>query len=185
MKATILPITAQDYRDLPEGGPRYQLIEGDLLMAPAPTTTHQKILLRVAFILQQHLEDHPLGELMLAPFDLYLTDINVYQPDLVFVARESAALVRKDGIHGGPELVVEILSPSTRQFDLGPKKRIYARCGVLEFWALDPDTRRVEVFDLRASESEPAGTFREGDEFSCRFFPGLSILTTKLFPPAE
>ena len=79
--------------------------------------------------------------------------------------------------------MVEILSPSTRKFDLGPKKRIYARCGVLEFWAVDPDTRRVEVFDLKADESAPSGTYREGEHFTCRFFPGLEITVARFFPP--
>ena len=80
-----------------------------------------------------------------------------------------------------PDLVVEILSPSTARLDLGPKKRVYARCGAIEFWAVHPIERKVVVFDLGKSEEEPSATWREEDTFECRLLPGLQIEVAKFF----
>lgn len=90
-------------------------------------------------------------------------------------------LLKEDGVHGAPDLVIEILSLSTSRLDLGSKKRVYARCGVLETWAIDPGERKIVVYDLRKSETEPAHTWLEGDEFESRRLPGLKLEVAKFF----
>ena len=92
LKTVPRPLTVRDYRQLPEGPPYYQLIEGDLYMAPSPDRFHQDILGNLYFILRSYLENHPLGSVHLAPSDVQLTDLNVYQPDLYYVSRTRRAI---------------------------------------------------------------------------------------------
>src|SRR5688572_17196961 len=102
-------LTADDYRLLPEGGPRYQLVEGELCVAPAPNRYHQIISRNIQFLLMKYLERNPIGELYDAPLDVYLSETDVFQPDLVFVARAHFEVLTDAGIEGTPDLVVEIL----------------------------------------------------------------------------
>lgn len=178
---TPAPLTVHDYLDLPEGGPRYQLVDGDLHMAASPNLFHQRISRNIEYLLLRYLEQNPIGEVLHAPLDVFLTETNVYQPDVLFVARKNLPILEKDGVHGAPDLIVEILSPSSSRLDLGPKKRVYARCGVLEFWVVYPDERKVVVYDLRKSEDEPAATWLETDRFQCKLFPGLEIEVARFF----
>jgi Uma2 family endonuclease len=113
------PLTVEDYRLLPETGPRYQLIEGALFMAPAPNRFHQNIALNVAVILYRHLEKHAIGSVFTAPFDVYLDEINAVQPDVVFVAKGNDILTAQ-GASGAPDFVVEVLSPKTAHLDKNP-----------------------------------------------------------------
>ncbi len=98
MKALAMePLTVEDYRSLPDGGPRYQLIEGDLFMAPAPNRYHQEISGNIYLLLAKYLEKHPIGKLYAAPFDVYFDEINVHQPDLVFVSRKNLSILTHAG----------------------------------------------------------------------------------------
>src|SRR5262245_48094282 len=120
------PLTVEDYRQLPETGPRYQLVEGDLFMAPVPNRYHQDILRNVFFILCSYLKKHPIGVIYSAPFDVFLDEINVHQPDIVFVSKKNDILTSA-GAEGAPDFVVEILSPKTAFLDKGGKLRVNAR----------------------------------------------------------
>src|SRR5437588_6676657 len=104
-------LTAHHYRLLPENGPRYQLIEGALYMAPAPNRYHQDISRNLEYILLDYLEEHPIGKLYDAPFDVYFDKHNVFQPDIVFVSKSRLSILTKAGAEGAPDFVVEILSP--------------------------------------------------------------------------
>src|SRR5579862_5059484 len=161
---TPAPLTVHDYRELPEAGPRYQLIDGDLHMAPSPNLFHQEISHNFAYLLQIYLDQNPIGKVVSAPLDVFLTETNVYQPDVLFVSKKNLHLLKDDGVHGAPDLVIEILSPSSARLDLGPKKRVYARCGVLEFWVVYPEELKVFFYNLRESESEPENTLFETDQ---------------------
>src|SRR2546428_4377823 len=110
-------LTAEDYRLMPETGPRYQLIDGELFMAPAPNRYHQDISRNIEFILMKYLESHAAGKLYYAPFDVYLTEHNVFQPDIVFVANDRLPILTDAGAEGAPNLVIEILSDSTAHLD--------------------------------------------------------------------
>jgi Uma2 family endonuclease len=178
---TPAPFTTRDYRELPEGGPRYQLIEGDLHMAPSPNLFHQEISANLEGLLRDHLKGKRAGKVLHAPLDVFLTDTNVYQPDILFVSTKNLGMLKVDGVHGAPDLIVEILSPSTSRLDLGAKKRVYARCGVLEFWAIDPQERKIKVYDLQKSDADPVGTWGEGEGFESRLFPGLRVEGADVF----
>src|SRR6266498_2782079 len=109
--------TAADYRSMPEGPPYYQLVEGELIVAPAPNTFHQSVQRNLLRILDTYVLRNPIGTVLGAPCDVYLDDHNVYQPDILYLTREHAARIQHEGIHGAPDLAVEILSPSTAGLD--------------------------------------------------------------------
>jgi Uma2 family endonuclease len=174
------PLTVEDYRLLPETGPRYQLIEGDLFMAPAPNRFHQNIALNIAVILYKYLEKHPAGSVFTAPFDVYLDEINAVQPDVVFVAKGNDILTAQ-GADGAPDFVVEVLSPKTAHLDKKSKRRIYARSGVKELWIIDPDTETIYVYLLQKDAEKPAKVCGARNTFTSSTFPGLKFKGAVVF----
>ena len=174
-------VTADDYRAMPETGPRYQLIEGELIMSPAPNRYHQDISRNLEFILLKYLEEHPVGKLYDAPFDVYLTRFNVFQPDILFVAKERFAILTVAGAAGAPNLVIEILSPRTADLDKESKRKVYAREGVEELWLLDPELKTVAVYRLKEQPTKPVAEHGIQDQFECAFFPGLRLRVEEIF----
>ncbi len=136
--------TVKDYIELPEGPPYYQLIEGELVMSPAPSYSHQRTVGRVFLKLSRLLEEKGLGEVLISPIDVYLDEKNFFQPDIVVLLKEGKAKVEEKGIFGPPDVVVEILSPSTAYYIV--KKEVYERVGVKEYWLLDPNRKTFEIY---------------------------------------
>jgi len=174
-------LTVAEYRNLPETGPRYQLIEGDLYMAPAPNRFHQDISRNLQVVLTNYLSAHPIGVLYNAPFDVYLTEIDVFQPDLLIVLNENRGILTDAGAEGAPDFVVEILSAKTRQLDLVNKKRVYARMGVKELWIIDPDQKEVTVYRFDQDPTEPVAKISGQGDASSPFLPGLTIALQDIF----
>ena len=133
----------------PDDGKRYELIEGELFVNPAPTPIHQRISKRLQRQLEDYFEARSLGEVFNAPIDVILTPHDVLQPDLILVGDPSH--ISKRGIEKPPLIVVEILSPSTRNVDRGIKSRRYAELGVPHYWIVDPEHRRIECYRLAES----------------------------------
>jgi Uma2 family endonuclease len=174
-------MTRHDYQLLPEGGPQWQLVDGELHMAPAPNRYHQEISGNLEFILRRYLEEHPIGKLYDAPFDVYLGDINVVQPDILFFSNDRLAHLTDAGAEGAPDLVVEVLSSRNAKLDRGPKKEIYARFGAEELWLVDPDTAQVEVYRLQEDAQTPKATLKKTQTLATPLFPGLEIPLEKVF----
>jgi Uma2 family endonuclease len=174
------PLTVEDYRLLPETGPRYQLVEGDFFMAPAPNRYHQDILRNLFGMLFKYLEKHPIGIIYCAPFDVFLDEVNVHQPDLIFVSKKNDILTAA-GAEGAPDFVVEILSPKTAFLDKGGKLRVNARSGVKEYWIIDPQTKMIHVYFLPKNAVKPAFIYTEKDTFESPQFPGLKFKGRDIF----
>ncbi len=181
MAVAVSKLTKEDYRLLPDGGPRFQLVEGELYMSPAPNRYHQVISRNLQFLLMKYLEANPIGELYDAPFDVYLSEHDVFQPDLVFVKQEHFGVLTDAGVEGTPDFIVEILSPSNAYLDKKNKLRVYARTGVVELWLIDPETRTVHVYDLQQNSDKPRATFGEQDTWTSPHFPGLNISGAAIF----
>lgn len=175
------PFTCHDYYALPEAGPRYQLVEGELYMAPAPNRYHQTISRNLEGILIAYLRKNRIGLVYDAPFDVQLTDLNVYQPDIVFIRNEHRSLLTKQGMTGAPDFVVEILSPHTAHLDTGLKREIFARCGTTELWLIDPDARQIQVFRLQENRETPAVCHHADARFTSPLFPGLDFDAAEIF----
>ena len=139
------------YNALPEGT-LAQFVDGQLVMSPAPTYGHQKILNLINRRIADYGEQNDLGEVVIAPFDVHLDKENVFQPDIIFIKKEQLAQIQKDGLHGAPVLVIELLSPGTARYDLNQKKVAYERSGVREYWIVDPDTKAVQGYFLESGE---------------------------------
>lgn len=172
--------TIADYRTLPEGA-RYQLLEGDLIVSPAPSLRHQLILVRLLAAIHAFIEPRNLGRVYPSPVDVILSEEDVPQPDIAFVSSARLGLPAPEGIHGGPDLCVEILSPATAALDRGAKRRLYARHGVTEYWIVDGDAHRIEVYRLQEDASSPLRVFSISESFETRLLPGFTLDLRSLF----
>lgn len=163
---------------------RYEIIEGvryDILTAPV--VSHQKILAALFRMMDRTCSDN--GILLFAPVDVYLDENNCFQPDLVYVLTENASIVTDKRIEGAPDLVAEILSPSTSKNDKIRKKRQYERHGVKEYWVADPTHRTVDQFVSRGGKFELFETYAPGDSLTSPLFGCVSLDMDELFAGAN
>ncbi len=180
-KATI-KFTYEDYKNLPESETkRYELIEGELIMVPSPTFEHQDISANLEFALAKFVREHQLGKVLDAPLDVVLDDENVVQPDIIFISKARSQIIRKEAIHGAPDLVIEILSPSTGERDRTVKKKLYARAGVTEYWLVDPEHQTIEVLTLKETGFERVALYHRDETLTSPVLPGLHIPLSDVF----
>jgi len=172
--------TAADYREMPDDGRRYQLIEGELITSPAPNMFHQFGQRNLLRIIDSYLLQNPIGTVVGAPCDVYLDDHNVFQPDLAYMAVAHATRLQADGIHGAPDLIVEILSPSTAAVDRR-KRAHFAAAGTVEFWQIDPALRQIRRFVFAENTTKPIALIDEPETFVSPLFPGLTLATADIF----
>ena len=172
--------TYEDYKHTPEDK-RYELIDGELILAAAPRRAHQRTDIKLATRLDSYVEAHDLGEVYAAPFDVVLTDTDVVQPDLLFVSKERLNIINDDNVRGAPDLVVEILSPSTAGRDRTIKRVLYAKHGVKEFWLVDTDARNITVMFLREHGYEIVGIYGEGQTLTSPTLEGFTLNLNEIF----
>jgi Uma2 family endonuclease len=139
--------TVEDYLQLEEDT-KCEILDGELLMTPAPLISHQRTLASLYQQLVIFINQQQTGELFIAPVDVYFDRENVYQPDLVFVSAARSSIVQEKGIMGVPDLVVEVISPSNSYIDRYSKKAKYEQFGVKEYWIADPANQTLEIFAL-------------------------------------
>ncbi len=174
--------TYDDYRQLPDDGKRYEIIDGELFVSPSPTTTHQKVSKRLQFALMTQVENKGLGVVFDAPVDVIFGATCVVVPDLLVMDSTRKNRISERGIEGAPDLIVEILSPSTAKIDQGTKLKLYASEGVQEYWIVDAAACTIEVFGLRADGYHLDRTFGPGDTVVSSIF-SIAIPTDDLFAP--
>lgn len=150
-------------------------------MAPSPGSYHQDIVGRIYRLIANHLDVHPIGKIYIAPLDVYLSDINVYQPDLLFIRKENLGIVEEHGVEGAPDLVVEVLSKTSEKYDLGPKRSVYARTGVEELWIIDPTKRTLALYRLAENRETPVATYKAKQKLTSELFPELTIDLAAVF----
>ena len=174
-------LTYEDYCALPDDGLRYEIIEGFLFSEPSPRRAHQQVAANLLMILRAHAREHDLGEVYIAPFDVILDRRTVVVPDLVFVAQARAGVVTERAVEGTPNLIVEILSPSTARRDRVAKLNAYARRGVPHYWLVDPAARTLEAFELVEGSYRLAVSVGGDDEFRPGLFPVLVLPLSELW----
>jgi len=130
---------------------QYELLDGELVKKNAPTPWHQRLSRLLLRQIDTHVTEKQLGEVFYSPIDVFLNDYNAPQPDLVFVSEAKKNLVTNDGIMGVPDLVVEIISPSSIRRDRFDKRGIYERFAIPEYWIADPQNQEIEVYTLNST----------------------------------
>ena len=177
----VVKFTYEDYRTTP-ADKRYELLDGGLIMVPAPNIKHQRVQLELATQLRPFIRDRALGELLIAPCDVVLSATDVVQPDLLFISREREHLLSGgENVRGAPDLVVEILSPATADRDRGYKRELYGRHGVTEYWLVDPIAETISIHRQRAAVLAATHTFGREQTLRSPLLAGLELHADDVF----
>lgn len=173
-------LTYEDYRKTPEDE-RYELIDGELIMAAAPNMAHQTTQANLGSPMHTFVRSEGLGYVFFTPCDIVLSEHTTLQPDLIFVSKENTGIITDANIQGAPDMVVEIISPSSTGRDWTIKRDLYARYGVKEYWLIDPVNRTLWVMRLRDGYLELVGTYREGDTVTASTIEGFTVNLSDIF----
>jgi Uma2 family endonuclease len=171
-------LTYEAFLALPETKQRYEVIDGEMfLMSPSPTPEHQRIVLNLSLQLAPFVREHQLGELFVAPLDVLITrtPLQIRQPDVLFVSNSHLDIIGPQQIEGGPDLIVEILSPSNTRAAMETKLQDYWRIGVQECWLVSPEARTIEVMQRGVEHFERSGLYGMGDTINSGVLPDLHL----------
>ena len=172
--------TYEDYRNTPDDV-RYELLDGELILVPAPNMAHQGISTILLRLIDTLVYLRKLGKVFHAPTDVVFSDTDTVQPDLIFISNERSHIITEQNIRGAPDLAIEILSPSTAGRDRTFKRTLYERHGVKEYWMVDPDARNITVLILGENGYELAGIYGEGQTLTSPTLPGFSLNLDEVF----
>lgn len=179
-----IKLSYEDYLDFPEDGDRHELVEGDHVVTPAPNTRHQLIHANLFRVLESFAHARGLGRVLSAPTDVVLSEHDVVQPDLLFVATGHLDRLAEAYLDGPPDLVVEIVSEATRRRDEVLKRHLYERHGVEEYWLVDPVVEAVKLFRRTEDgrfERRPELTLEADDTLTSPLLAGLEIPLREIF----
>ena len=176
-------LTYEDYLTFPNDGKRYEIVEGGLFVTPAPFLRHQAILGAIHRLIANWCHASQAGQVFVAPTDVVLSANSVVQPDLLYVSTEHQARLGDRFVQGAPDLVVEVLSESTRRHDEITKRNLYASGGVPEYWVVDPEVWSIKVYRLQGGRFvRTAELSAENDEWiTSPQLPGFKASLVELF----
>lgn len=173
-------LTAHDLDAFPEDGNRYEILEGELLVSPAPFLRHQRLVMNLAYAIERLIQQGRLkGRVFPAPVKVVLSNFTRFEPDVVFVAEKNFPILKRDGIYGAPDLVIEVLSADVQR-DRNVKLPAYLEFVVKEVWLVDGEQNSLEVF---TSKGPPAcaQTIRDSAELYSPTVQGLVLSMPELF----
>jgi len=176
--------TYEDLQAFPEDNLRREIIDGELIVTAAPSTRHQDVVMRLSGELYQYVKEHG-GKVYPAPTDVFFSDTNVVEPDVLFVSPENLGRVEKKFVRSAPDVVVEVSSPSTRRLELHRKRELYERFGVPEYWYVDLESDRIEVYRLAEGRFGAPALLGRSDILASPQIPGFSITVDLLLGPPE
>jgi Uma2 family endonuclease len=177
-------LTYEDYLLFPEDGKRHEIIGGEHYVTPAPIRKHQAIVMNLSGLIWSYLQQHPVGRVYGAPFDVIFSKHDVVEPDLLYISNERAREIETSPwVKGAPDLVAEVGSPSTRRRDETIKRWLYEQFGVQEYWIVDPDIDSVKVFRRANDRYERAAELllENDDVLTTPLLPGLELRLAKIF----
>jgi Uma2 family endonuclease len=128
---------------------RYEIIKGELLMSPAPSTKHQRIIFNLLFLLGSVIKKSNRGKIFPAPIDVVFSEEDVLQPDIVYVSEKNQEIIQERGIFGVPDIVIEVINSGSERRDLLEKKRIYEEYKVKEYWIVFPREEFIEIWEYK------------------------------------
>ena len=175
-----IKFTYEDYCNAPEDK-RYELHDGDLVVVPSPKEQHQDSVGSLYYFLRAFVLGRELGRVYIAPFDIVFSNHDVVQPDVIVVSNDRLDIITPNNIQGAPDLVIEVLSPSTAHRDRTFKRALYARHGVTEFWLVDTDTYTIEVLQLDEEGYRTVGIYGAGQTLTSPTLTGFTLNIDDLF----
>jgi Uma2 family endonuclease len=185
MATTVKRLTYDDLEAIPQDreGDRHEIINGELVVTPVPLIKHQIVSMNILSALDRLVRDGDLGRVLHPPTGVRLTPDNLLIPDIIFIAKDRLHVIGPKTVDAPPDLVVEILSPGTRQRDLTTKRELYARFGVREYWIVDLDARTVTILALAGNTYQPVPG-GEGGAIQSRVLPGFRLTLEAVFEGA-
>jgi Uma2 family endonuclease len=171
-------LTYEDYLLLPDDGKRHEIIDGEHYVTPSPAKKHQVIAGNLHALIWSYTRRVRTGTVLVAPFDVILSDEDILQPDVLFIAAERSAIATERGVRGAPDLVIEVLSDGTRKIDQTLKLKRYDHFGVQEYWMVDPRTETVAIYRRTAAGLELAAT---DDPITSPLLPGFTLPLHDIF----
>jgi len=184
MATTVIQkVSYEEFQTLPrDGSKRFELIEGEVFMTPSPNTRHQRAVAKLLRRLSDFTDEHDLGEVFIAPYDIVFSKWTALEPDLLFIRKERSSIITDANVQGAPDLVIEILSPSNKAYDRKTKLRAYEKAGVPELWYLDPEEKTAEVLNLGSDRRYVVTAELSGnDAIVSSVLPGFSITLARIF----
>lgn len=184
--------TYEEYRQLDDGN-RYEVIGGELIMSPAPSSIHQKVSRDLEWIIWQFVKEKSLGEIYHAPIDVVFNEgtagEETVQPDILFIAAANAQIIKPRGIFGAPDLIVEIISASSEYRDMVVKRAIYEKNRVAEYWLVNPYMKSITVlaltekgtYELFAHGALAEDTVEQKKEVTSKLLAGLTVKLEEVF----
>jgi Uma2 family endonuclease len=176
-------LTYEDLQGFPDDGRRHEIIEGEHYVTPSPAVKHQRAVLNLAALLHDYVRQRALGTVLVAPMDVVLSEIDVVEPDVIWVSNERRETLTEANVQGMPDLVVEVLSASTRRTDEITKRKLYERHGALEYWIVGPELERVKVYRRAGEGFAPAVEVaaEAGESLASPLLPEFSVKVADLF----
>jgi Uma2 family endonuclease len=184
VRPTGVKLTYDDFVLFPDDGMRHELIDGEHYVTPSPNRKHQKVSGNLHLLIAGWLEEHPIGQIYYAPFDVVFSRFDVVEPDLLYMSNERAAeVLTHANVQGAPEIVIEIGSPGTRNRDQTIKRHLYERTGVSEYWIVDPELDVVRVYRRGSDGFDRPLEWRteSGDVLTTPLLAGLVLPLTRIF----
>jgi Uma2 family endonuclease len=180
---TTTKLTYEDYLLIPDDGLQHEIIDGEHYLNPAPNMRHQLIVSNVNFALSAFVRSGRFGRVLTSPSDVVLSEIDVLQPDVLFISNERFARITATNVQGAPDLVVEVLSESRRRKDEIEKKHRYEFFGVLEYWVVDPELDSVKIYRRAGDKFAPAEivSMETGGEITTPLLPGFTLPIADVF----
>jgi Uma2 family endonuclease len=173
--------TYEDYASLTSEGSHFQLIGGEIIEMTSPIPHHQSICFKLILLLGNFITKNKLGEIYPSPMDVSLTEFDTLQPDLIFISKENLSIVKEKRIIGSPDLLVEVLSPSTAYYDLKYKKNLYLKSGVKEYWIVDPEDKSIEVYENKKIEYKLFSHSIESGKIESKLLEGFNFESKEIF----
>ncbi|HEU0144939.1 MAG TPA: Uma2 family endonuclease [Nitrososphaera sp.] len=184
MSAKVEPLlTIADLDAMPDDGNRYELFEGEIFVSRAPSLSHQRVLINLAALIKNYLEQNPIGEVLPTPGVIF-DDFNGAIPDIVFISNQQVSNIgSEERIREAPELIIEIVSPGKENArrDREVKRQIFGKHGVKEYWIADPEARNLEIYRLAKRTLKLVATLADEDEIITAILPGFSCKVNQIF----
>lgn len=172
--------TYKDYLQI-DDEKRYEVMEGGLIMVPAPLTIHQRISRNIEVILCNFVKEKRVGEVLYAPTDVVLSEDVVVQPDILFISKERLNIIEEAAIMGSPDLIVEVVSPFSASYDTVEKRNVYEKYRVKEYWLVFPHEKAIEVLALENGIYREFSKARRTGVIRSKILDGLAIDLRDIF----